>query len=65
MRHNKCRHCPNVQVEDSCKVFGLDFKWKGGIGSTKGVTDDGIYEPTNKTPYLSSVLLCLVISKPN
>ena len=53
----KYRHFPNVLVEDAHKVLGCVFNLKWAIGATKGVTDDGITSPTNKTPLSSNVLL--------
>ncbi len=42
MGPKKYRHCPNVWVEDACKVLGRGFNFKRAIGAAKGVTDDGI-----------------------
>jgi hypothetical protein len=42
MGPKKYRHCPNVWVEDACKVLGRGFNLKVAIGAAKGVTDDGI-----------------------
>jgi hypothetical protein len=42
MGPKKYRHCPNVWVEDACKVLGCGFNLKGVVGSTKEVTGNGV-----------------------
>jgi len=42
MEPKKYRHCPNVWVEDACKVLGWGFNLKRAIWDTEGVTDNGV-----------------------
>ncbi len=42
MGPEKYGYCPNVQVEDTCKVLGRGFSLKCAVGATKGVTDNGV-----------------------
>jgi hypothetical protein len=42
MGPKKYRHCPNVWVEDACKVLGRGFNFKRAIGATEGVMDKGV-----------------------
>jgi hypothetical protein len=42
MGPKKYRPCPNVWVEDACKVLGCGFNLKWVVGAAKGVTDNGV-----------------------
>ena len=42
MGPKKYGYCPNVQVEDTCKVLGRGFNLKCAVGATEGVTDNGV-----------------------
>jgi hypothetical protein len=42
MMPKKYRHCPNVWVENVCKVLGRCFNLKWAVGATEGVTDNGV-----------------------
>ncbi len=42
MGPQKYRICPNVCVEDVCKVLGCVFNLKRAIGAMDGVTDKGV-----------------------
>ena len=52
MGPKKYRHCPNVWVEDACKVLGCGFNVKGAIGDTIGWRT-----PANNNTHLSSVFI--------
>jgi hypothetical protein len=51
MGPKKYRHCPNVWVEDACKVLGHGVNLKRAIGATEGVTDKGVTAIQN-TPFI-------------
>jgi len=42
MGPKKYGHCPNVWVEDACKVSGCGFNLKRAIGAMEGVTDNRV-----------------------
>ncbi len=51
MGPKKYRNCPNVCVDDVCKVLGRGFNLKRAIGATDEVMDKGVAAYQN-TPFI-------------